>query len=210
VRTEHLHFILFFGIVVCSSFQVVEKEKTKDLYKNVSFVQDTRETLLSAGNNRIELNKDDFSIRYYNKAYDGDNGYFHATQIAAFANKQEWDKINVGKLKSELSCFEPGSGMAPDESGRYESLIFNESGHHYLVYSDQENTGLTLLGKWQNYLKLEFLVNSLFLNEMEMKMTDATLKNFYIAIVIDRNLNDRIDPDELTKVEVILRPKKLN
>ena len=158
------------------------------------------ETSVNNLSETIEIDKKEFSLRFYNKKYDSENKEFHSAQIAAFVDKSEFDKVKVGLSKADIPCFEPGSGMAPDKSGKYETLIFNNNGHHYTIYENPESERLNLLEDSGKFLKLEFEINSLYYDTMEVKMTDTKLKEFYIAFLIDRNLNGTIDKGELKKL----------
>jgi hypothetical protein len=148
----------------------------------------------------IEIARKEFSLRFYNKKYDSENNKFYSAQIAAFTDKSEFDKIKSGLSKSDLPCFEPGSGMAPDRSGKYETLIFNNRGHHYAPYENSESKRVTLLRESDGLFELEFEINALYYNNKEVKMTDTELTEFYIAFLIDKNLNEIIDKGELNKL----------
>ena len=153
----------------------------------------------------IEIDRKQFSLRFYNKKYDSYNNKFYSAQIAAFTDKSEFDKIKIGILKSDLPCFEPGSGMAPDRSGKYESLIFNNSAHHYTIYENSESKRLNLLKDSGELLRLEFEINSFYYDSKEVKVTETGLKEFYIAFLIDKNLNETIDKGELNMLTVKIK-----
>ena len=174
-----------------------EKKNTKN---GLIIFQNGVETSVNNLSETIEIDKKEFSLRFYNKKYDSENKEFHSAQIAAFVDKSEFDKVKVGLSKADIPCFEPGSGMAPDKSGKYETLIFNNNGHHYTIYENPESERLNLLEDSGKFLKLEFEINSLYYDTMEVKMTDTKLKEFYIAFLIDRNLNGTIDKGELKKL----------
>jgi len=153
----------------------------------------------------IEIDKKEFSLRFYNKKYDSENKKFYSAQIAAFIDKSVFDNLKVGLSKSELPCFEPGSGMATDRRGKYKSLIFNNSGHHYTMYENTESKRLNLLEETRKLLKLEFEINSLYYDNKEVEMTKTDLKEFYIAFLIDKNLNGTIDKGELNKLTIKIK-----
>jgi hypothetical protein len=153
----------------------------------------------------IEIERGEFSLRFYNKKYDSENKKFFSAQIAAFTDKPEFDKIKTGLSKTDLPCFELGSGMAPDRSGKYESLIFNNSGHHYVLYENSESKRLNLIQDSDGLLKLEFEINSLYLDSKQIKMTETELKEFYLAFLIDKNLDGVIDKGELIKLTIRIK-----
>jgi hypothetical protein len=153
----------------------------------------------------IEIDRKEFSLRFYNKKYDSENKKFYSAQIAAFTDKSEFDKLKTDISKSNLPCFELGSGMAPDRSGKYESLIFKNNGHHYTTYENSESKRLNLLKDLGELLKLEFEINSLYYDSKEVKMTETDLKEFYIAFLIDKNLNGTIDKGELNMLIIKIK-----
>ncbi|WMJ72819.1 hypothetical protein RCC89_06540 [Cytophagaceae bacterium ABcell3] len=168
----------------------------------LTIFQSGKETPVKNYSETIEIYKKEFSLRFFNKKYDSENKKFYSAQIAAFMEKAEFDKIKEGMLTSDLPCFEPGSGMAPYRSGKYESLIFNNNGSHYAFYENSESKRLNLLEDSGEYPKLEFEINSLFYDNNEVNMTDTELEEFYIAFFIDKDLNGKIDKGELYKLTV--------
>ncbi|WP_192349344.1 hypothetical protein [Algoriphagus sp. Y33] len=197
-----LAFILTLTLVLvqaCKTSKTANGNK-KNTKNGLIIFQNGVETSVNNLSETIEIDKKEFSLRFYNKKYDSENKEFHSAQIAAFVDKSEFDKVKVGLSKADIPCFEPGSGMAPDKSGKYETLIFNNNGHHYTIYENPESERLNLLEDSGKFLKLEFEINSLYYDTMEVKMTDTKLKEFYIAFLIDRNLNGTIDKGELKKL----------
>ena len=173
--------------------------------KKLTIFQNNTEIPIKNLSESVEIERKKFSLRFYNKKYNSENKEFYSAQIVAFIDKAEFDKIKIGISKSELPCFEPGSGMAPARSGKYESLIFNNSGHHYTFYENSESKRLKLIDDSEELLKLEFEINSLYYDNKEVKMENTELKEFYIAFFIDRNLNGTIDKGELSKLTIKIK-----
>jgi hypothetical protein len=206
MKSLKLAFILAVGVVFTQAWKVEISRVSEDETTSELFVfQNGVERVVSGVEETIEIERKEFSLRFFNRRYDAANDKFYSAQIAAFTDKLELEKIRVGMEKSGLPCFEPGSGMAPSKSGRYESLIFNNNGHHYTTYENAESKRLKLLDGTGDVLKLEFEVNSLFYNGKKVKMKAAKLKEFYIAFLIDGNLNGVIDDGELHKVTIKLK-----
>ncbi|MDR7130586.1 hypothetical protein J2X69_002942 [Algoriphagus sp. 4150] len=197
-----LAFILTLTIVLVQACKTSKRTNgnKKNTKNGLIIFQNGVETSVNNLSETIEIDKKEFSLRFYNKKYNPEKNKFYSAQIAAFVDKSEFDKVKVGLAKIDLPCFEPGSGMAPDKSGKYETLIFNNNGHHYTIYENPESERLNLLEDSGKFLKLEFEVNSLYYDTMEVMMTDTKLKEFYIAFLIDRNLNGTIDKGELKKL----------
>ena len=193
-------FILILILQSCNVFK--PKPSNEDKSHNIYLYQNGEEKLIG---HEIEVEKKNFSIRFLNKRYNSNNKEFNSVKLASFLNIEEINKIKTGKSTSDFECFEPGSGMAPDVSGKYESLIFNNSGCHYLIYENSESKRLNLLEDFGEILKLEFEINALYYNGNEEKMSETKLNEFYLAILIDRNLDEIIDKNELYKVKVKIK-----
>jgi hypothetical protein len=203
MKTLKLASILTFSNVIIQAWRPLKLingnfENTSELL----IFQNGVEKTVGGFNETIEIDRKEFSLRFYNKRYDAENDKFYSAQIAAFIDKTEFDSIRVGIAKSDLPCFEPGSGMAPSKSGKYESLIFKNSGHHYTTYENSDSKRLKLLEDKGDLLKLEFEITSLYYDSKKIKMKNTKLNEFYIAFLIDANLNGMVDEGELHKVTI--------
>ncbi|SMG23690.1 hypothetical protein SAMN05661096_01415 [Marivirga sericea] len=200
-----LAFILF--VIFAQSCKSTKNSLSKvEKLSNLLFVaQNDKESKVNKLDETVELDRQEFSLRFYNKPYKPESNEFYSAQIAAFLKKEELDKINLGIQKADLKCFEPGSGMAPNRSGRYESLIFKDNGHHYTIYENSDSKRLNLISESDEILKLEFEINQLYYEGKQIKLKDTDLDKFYIAVLIDRNLNGVIDEGELNKLTILVK-----
>jgi len=190
------------GIILiysCNSTKLRPKELAIS-YDDIYLFQNGKETLINNVMQELEIKRDKFAIRFYNKRYDSDGKKFHSAKISAFLDKTDLDNIKIGMAESELPYFSPGTGMASSQSGKYENLIFKKNAHHYLIYENSESKRLNLVDDLGEYLKLEFEVSNLFINGEIEKMSETELKEFYLVILIDKNLNEVIDKGELNKL----------
>tara|TARA_Y100000766_G_C18724034_1_gene515419 strand:- start:177 stop:809 length:633 start_codon:yes stop_codon:yes gene_type:complete len=208
-KMKTLRIIIILTIVTsftqaCKTLKLGNKNK-ESFASELTVFQNDSEYPINDFLETIEIDRKEFSLRFHNKKYDSENKKFYSAQIAAFTEKSEFNKLKTGMSKSDLPCFEPGSGMAPNRSGKYESLIFKSSGHHYTVYENSESKRLNLLNESGDLLKLEFEINSLYYNSKEVKMTETDLKEFYVAFLIDKNLNGTIDKGELNKLIIKIK-----
>lgn len=191
-------------IIVLSQACKTAKVNENNYKTQLSVYQNNKNHPVKKLSKTIKLDKTPFSLRFYNKKYDLENKKFYAAQIAAFMDKSEFDKVNVGLAKTELPCFSPGSGLAASRNGKYESLYFDNEGHHYAYYKNSESKRLRLLKNSGNLLQLEFDINSMVYNNKRVNITQTDLKEFYLAFVIDKNLNGIIDKGELNKLTIKL------
>ena len=207
MKIQKIILLILIGILTitqsCKSLKGKNNSSNSD-YNNVFFYQNGKETLLSKVDS-INIEKNNFSLRFYNKKYNSETKEFYSIQIAAFLDIQELDKIKIGMAKQDLNCFEPGSGMAPSMSGKYENIFINNSGHHYLMYEDTSSKRLNLLKSEGEYYKFEFEINGIRKDKKDVSMKETEFSKFYLAILIDRNLNGIIDENELTKLIINIK-----
>jgi len=196
---------LAFGLAEACKSPKSGKANKNSINSQLTVFQNGSEISVGKPYESIEIEKNEFALRFYNKKYDSENKKFYSAQIAAFIDKSEFDKIKTGLSKTDLPCFEPGSGMAPDRSGKYESLIFNNSGHHYATYENSESKRLNLLKESNGLLKLEFEIKALYYDSKEVTMAETELEEFYLAFFIDKNLNGTIDNGELNKLTIKIK-----
>ena len=168
----------------------------------VILFQNGVETTLKDDYQVLEISRDEFSIRFINRRYNSQDRLFYVAQISAFQDETLLESINVGSSKSDTPCFGLGTGMAPSESGSYESLILNGRAHHYLLYENRKSRRLKLLNDYGDYLKLEFNINTLLVEGEEQALFESEISEFNMAIFIDRDLDAVIDPTELHKLKI--------
>ncbi len=171
---------------------------------SISIYQNGAEKVIAPGQTSVDLKRDPFSIRFFNKAYNGEAQEFNSTQVAALLSKEELAMVKSGIRTEDVSFFAPGSGMAPASSGAYDLLIFNNYGHHYLFYENENSKRVTFLEDHGDYKKLEFPINNLLVDNEEVAMENIALNEFYLVIFTDRNLNKVIETEELYKLTVKL------
>lgn len=197
--------VLGIGLQGCSLFKndQVATEGTP-----VSILQNGNEMVIDGQKEEVTIDKAPFKLHFYTKKYNSDNNSFYAGRLVAFRDKSVLDDIKQGKKRREMPCFEPGTGMAASESGRYTSLIFEPNAHHYLLYENEDHRRVNLLEKKDGQLKVEFPVSRVMLKDqdVEKSMKDISMDKFYMALFIDRNLNDVIDEGELKKITVNVAP----
>lgn len=191
-------------ILLCSAAMPIKRPSKKVVDKLYLF-QNNKEIEIKGENAKIKIDKSKFSLRFYNKRYNPDAKELYAAQIAAFSDKSELDKCEIGMLEADIPYFSPGSGIAADRNNGYKELYLNNYGHHYLYYKDTAYKRLNLLGESGKILKLEFGIDKLQYNDREVKLSDTDLEEFYLAIFIDRNLNGIIDDGELHKLTIKLK-----
>jgi len=191
-------------LVACFSCASYKKCKTTEI-TDLVVVQDGVENIVNDNNKTVKLRKSDFSIRFYNKRYAPESQEFYSAQLVAFANKNEMPKIEAGMQKSNIAALKPGTGMASGSDGKYSALIFKNTAHHYLFYKDSTSQRVDLIKQDEEYLKLEFSIEAAILNGEKYSIDKFPLSEFYILVVIDRNLDGIINTGEFKQLTLKVR-----
>lgn len=172
--------------------------------------QDGVEKVVPVYNGVITLERDAFSIRFYNKKYNKDKKETYGVKVAGFLTKREWSKIKSGLEIEKSPVFDENSSYALTQGGIYNGFFFSDGdeylgGSHHLIYGHPELNTVLLIKKSGEYFKLEFKIEYLFIEEKLVKIADTRLSEFYIAFVNDTNLDGIVNEDELTKVVIKLK-----
>ncbi|UTW61678.1 hypothetical protein KFE98_16940 [bacterium SCSIO 12741] len=192
-------FILLVAIVTGFAFwSFLPKQKPHEV---LSYVQHGKETVIAENQSEILIDREDFGLRFFSKRYNSVNKEYYSVQIAAFRNKDSWELIQEGQKLNETACFGRGMGMAAGQAG-YEALFIRKNGHHYLFYEDGESGRVELLEERGEYLKLEFQISQFSYNGKTVAVGQSKYPEIYLAILTNRNLNDKIDKGELRKLKV--------
>ena len=86
----------------------------------------------------------------------------------------------------------------------------NRPGHHYLYYENTTSRRLNLIEDFGSLLKLEFEVNEFHVRGPDNSITETPISKtdidkFFLAILMDHNLNDTIDFGELHKLTITFK-----
>lgn len=171
----------------------------------ITFLQGDSSFVVKGSTDTILLERKPFSIRYLGKQYDDKNKKFYSAQIAVLENMVDSLKLKIGQPINNISYFEPGTGMAPGENGRYDTIYITNTGHHYLTYESENEKRVDLKSKNNDELELEWKILAAFYNEKDFQFSELNLSSLYFIIFIDNNLNAIIDKDELKIVNVVFK-----
>ncbi|MDB4161776.1 hypothetical protein N9772_05365 [Bacteroidia bacterium] len=173
-----------------------------DKLEQVYICQNGEEQLLQ---DKVTIVKSKFSIRFYNYGYD-DKLRYHA-RLRVTEHKRNFKKNKIGSITNDFSNvpFSNGWGIASQSNG-YKRLWFLENGFHYLYYKNDKDRTVKLIERADNLLKLDFEINNFTIGEGSLNgIEDIPTDQFYLAIYIDRNLNNTIDKGELFKCKLVFR-----
>lgn len=186
----------FYHTIIVSFFTFASfgQESTQN---SVTFTQDGNLQTINKDSDSIVLDRKSFSIRYFGKQYDGENEKFYTAQIAVLENPSDLAVLKIGQKTEDIPYYEPGSGMAIDESGFYESIYITNYGHHYLTYENENEKRVNLISKNKDILELEWKISGAFYNDKDIPFSKLKISTLYFVVFIDHNLNKIIDADEL-------------
>ncbi len=129
------------------------------------------------------------------------DGGFRSLQIAALTDEKMFSEFKAGTQIAQTSYFEPGTGMAPDGSGIYNSLMVGNFGHHYLIHDEGKETRFNQVEKLNDGLYLaSWVIKNIELNGVEYKIADLP-KNSRIFLIGLMNFNgdEVVDKNEFVK-----------
>ena len=190
---------VFLFIVFTIAFQQLSGQV---IIENIYFHQDNKTIVISKQSDSITLERKPFSIHYYGKKYNFKKEEFYSAQIAILENAEDTLSLNVGKSTIEIPFFEPGSGLAPGYNNRYDTVFISNTGHHYLIYENENEKRVNLISKIENYYEFEWKIKAVNYQDQNVPLSELKLKTLYFAIFIDGNLNGIIDTNELKVVTV--------
>lgn len=192
-----LQVFLFF--VFYSAFQQLSGQV---IIENIYFHQDNKTFHISKQSDSLVLERKPFSIYYYGKKYNSEKEEFYSAQIAILDNAEDTLLLKSGKPTYEITFFEPGSGLAPYENGMYDTVFITNSGHHYLIYENENEKRVNLISQIENYNEFEWKIKAVHYQEKNISLSDITINTLYFVIFMDRNLNEIIDTNELKIVTI--------
>lgn len=175
------------------------------LRNNIFFLQGDSAFVIESNTDSVYLERKAFSLRYFCKQYDEKNKKFYSAQIAILDNPNDTISLQIGQNTKDISYFEPGTGMAPGENGRYDTIYISNSGHHYLTYESEAEKRVDKISSIKDILQLEWKISAANYQENDMQFENLDLPFLYFIIYIDNNLNEKIDEGEMKIVKVIFK-----
>ncbi|MDF2987998.1 MAG: hypothetical protein K0R50_3508 [Eubacterium sp.] len=166
----------------------------------VRVFQDGKEVKADSSDNLVHLERDTFSLRFKMPIES-------TVQVAALDNQFDYDFAEKGMHLEDILYFTPGTGIATD--GSYPSMYLNNEGHHYMFYSDDNDSRLTLISEDEDsIIDADWQINSLLIYDSESyeyseySFWDFPLDNIYIIVINDIDSDNIIDEGEYSKLVV--------
>ena len=197
VRMKSLQWIwILVGLVVAAPAHAMGPEMGRT---DVVFAQNGREMVLERDAGEIFVEASPFSLFFCNWPYDGKRGYHPSARVSVFREASTFAQVVSGLQAKETPCFGRWSSFPAGPLG-YESLFLDDGANHYLIYGEGETDRLQLVERLEDgMLKLEFPVFG-FHENGEIPVEQMKGERIFLVIFVDRNVNDIIEADELTRV----------
>lgn len=194
--------LLLAEFIILFSCATVHKNKIDKTHACI--IQNSVTFPLNEESTSITVANDDFSLQFYLKKFEPKKNKSFCARIVVAPFFIALPEIKVGDKLTDLDCFKPGSGIAPDKSNKYKMFFMDRLAHHYLYYQSEENSRLKLIEKKGEYLKVELPFNWFVDHGSEIDMFHAIYMRFSMAMVIDHNLNGIIDKGELKRIYITI------
>ncbi len=134
-------------------------------------------------------------------------GPMQALQVAAQTDEAIFHQLVPGKSFDEISFLTPGTGMAPETSGKYEDLFLDSNAHHYIIFNPDEPTEqrAVFIQKENDLLHLQWTVSGATQKGKFIPFTEKKIKTLFLAFVIDVNLNRKVEAGEFKRIKLVFQ-----
>jgi hypothetical protein len=161
----------------------------ENITNSITFIQGDNTFKIVKRSDSIVLKRKPFALRYFGKHYDTKAEKFYSARVVILDNPSDTLNLTIGKNIKGIPYFEPGTGMAPGENGRYDTAFIGNTGHHYLTYENENEKRVTLISKTSDILELEWKILAVYYDEKDTQFSDLKLTDLYFVVFIDKNLD---------------------
>ncbi len=194
-----MKYALFFSLIFSIAAHACPAETdVSALY----FIQGNDTFTVHTDTTTIVLKKEAFAIRYFNKKYDYESKKLYAAQIAVLTEKSNADKLKAETKIDNIEVFATGSGLAASVSNRYDTIYIVDYGHHYLDYTSEVDHRVDSIAAYNDWLLLEWKIIGTDDLKQVLPIDKINYSALYFCVLIDRNLNGKIDPSELKIIQI--------
>ncbi len=153
-----------------------------------------------------ELSRAPFSLVFPLDAYR--NKSRHVAQVAIDTSAKVIDASVIGKNKDDDSHpFSMGKGLAAHRDG-YHSIVLGSDAHHYLLFDpeDKSSQRVEILSTLPDgRYEASFHVAKVLRGQDDVPIEQLSIAKLFFAVLLDDNLNGRLDEGELFRFEVALK-----
>ncbi len=170
----------------------------------IAVKQDNRIFNITKQQEEITLSKSEFSMQFHLK------NNIDYVQIASLADESTFNQEISNLSYNDVQFFNSGTAYAGYPDKPYDSLAISNYGQHIIFYENNEYRRADLINYNDDYLSLEWKINSItiiidFRNKINYNIKDFPLNNLYLVFFTDNNQNGIIDIDEYAKIKINLQ-----
>ncbi|WP_413512627.1 hypothetical protein [Myroides odoratus] len=185
-------FFLTLGISLCSLIWAQAQEIST---RNILVKQGNQIDVIDQNTQDITLKPTSFSIEFLNKPYQDRKDLFYAAKALLTDNSQFKNDYESASFDN-IEFFSPGTGFAApfDQNQSFPNL--SEEGHQYLYFASNSDHRINKIGKQDEWDIYQWTLDGVTIDENEVTWENYHIGELYIYFVVDRNLNNTIDPNE--------------
>lgn len=176
-----------------STFIVTQAQEVTT--KNILIKQGNTTIVIDQKTQNITLKPERFSIEFLNKPYQDKKELFYSAK-ALLTDNSQFTNMYESMAFDDIEFFSPGTGFAApfDQNQFFPNL--SEEGHQYLYYASNSDHRINKIGKQKEWDIYQWNLDGVNIDGNEITWKNYRIGELYLYFVVDRNLNDVIDPDE--------------
>lgn len=185
-------FLLSLALVL-STFTLVQAQELTT--KNIVVKQGNTTYVIDQKTQNIALKPERFSLEFLNKPYQDRKELFYAAKVVVTDNSS-FENCYENESFDDIEFFSPGTGFAATFNQQHIFPYLSEEGHQYLYYASDSDKRINKIGKQKEWDIYQWSLDGVTIDGDEIAWKNYRIGELYLYFVVDRNLNNRIDPDE--------------
>lgn len=176
-----------------STFTFVQAQELTT--KNILVKQGNTTLVIDQKTQNITLKPERFSLEFLNKPYQDRKELFYAAKVLVTDNSS-LKNVYESQSFDDIEFFSPGTGFAATFDQEHIFPYLSEDGHQYLYYASDSDKRINKIGKQKEWEIYQWNLDGVTIDGDEIAWKNYRIGELYLYFVVDRNLNNRIDPDE--------------
>lgn len=163
--------------------------------KNILIKQGNTTIVIDQKTQNITLKPERFSLEFLNKPYQDKKELFYAAKALVTDNSQ-FENTFESMSFDDIEFFSPGTGFAASFGKSQGYPMLSEDGHQYLYFASNSDHRINKIGQQKEWDIYQWSLDGVNIDGNEIAWKNYRIGELYLYFVVDRNLNDTIDPDE--------------
>jgi|GEM_PF-360868 len=176
-----------------STFTLVQAQELTT--KNILVKQGDTTLVIHQKTQNITLKPERFSLEFLNKPYQDRKELFYAAKVLVTDNSSLENQYESQSF-DDIAFFSPGTGFAASFDQEHNFPYLSEDGHQYLYYATDSDKRINKIGQQKEWDIYQWNLDGVNIDGNEITWNNYRIGELYLYVVVDRNLNNRIDPDE--------------